>query len=640
MEMSQGNRGEEHHAVTSSAQLAAHHLQPPDVAFAGLVKAEEPFRGDLDEAITKITTEGNTVYSLDLQGHGIGDEGLRRLAEALQHPHAKVKVLVLSANQITDIGIEALARILPQTAVQVLDLTDNRITPDGAQHLAACLPRTTLKVLNLAYNQIATAGAKHLAVVLPPSQNLQVLDLGHNQINDAGLQHIAKVLPQSPSLQVLALAFNRISDKGVQYLTEVLSGTRLLALYLQRNQISDTGVQHLVKVLSETLLQTLYLGHNPIGITGAKHLAKVLSSTVLQTLDLANCDIRTAGAEYLAEALPDATALQVMDLSNNQIMNEGAKPLTQALSESSLESFYLGGNELTDEGAKCFAAVLPQARSLRALHLGSNYITQVGARCLTEASVNSSLLGLYLGGNDIADGKHVVSGLPKRALQALYMGNNKIGAGAVRTAEQALNKVLMINAHVLDANFQNGRSPQHFYFSFRQSTLREAYIQTMITRALSQQITLTELTTAIEHTENPVDYLMVCIERVRTHHVTDADISPYLCIIRHLLQQGLPVTDAVRTAADGFDHPALQQLITPSMMKGAKELPTDGDTSHFSMMTSAQQCLLSPGDTPAALARGALTVATHINCMDTASQEKSPMPAMSTMDGKVKEALF
>jgi Ran GTPase-activating protein (RanGAP) involved in mRNA processing and transport len=95
----------------------------------------------------------------------------------------KLEHLDLSGDNIEDIGIESLARVIGRfSSLKHLDLSWNNIGPDGVESLVKILVQCT---------------------------TLTHLDVNNNNIGPYGLENLVKVIPQCPSLKHIELYGNR-----------------------------------------------------------------------------------------------------------------------------------------------------------------------------------------------------------------------------------------------------------------------------------------------------------------------------------------------------------------------------------------------------------------------------------------------
>ncbi|WP_174996203.1 hypothetical protein [Pandoraea iniqua] len=117
----------------------------------------------------------------------VGDEGARTLGASLQ----RVESLELSAVELTDANVAALAPLAQLPNFHSLDLAANSVGDEGAQMLAAF---TYLRNLDLPGNNIGDMGAQALATMT----HLHRLDLTENDaVGDLGLDALKALEPNT-----------------------------------------------------------------------------------------------------------------------------------------------------------------------------------------------------------------------------------------------------------------------------------------------------------------------------------------------------------------------------------------------------------------------------------------------------------
>ena len=191
-------------------------LQQPSPAFQQLIQQNSFKRLPLKirDTIIRVAQNDPSLTSLNLVNNGIGAEGAKALATALE-TNTSLTSLNLLNNRIGDEGANALAAALKtNTSLTSLNLGDNRIGDDGANALATALKtNTSLTSLNLRGNRIGAEGAKALATALETNTWLTSLNLQFNDIGDDGAKALAAALKTNTSLTSLELFRNGIGDE-------------------------------------------------------------------------------------------------------------------------------------------------------------------------------------------------------------------------------------------------------------------------------------------------------------------------------------------------------------------------------------------------------------------------------------------
>lgn len=132
--------------------------------------------------------------------------------------------ILLTQNGVTSHGASTIAQSLyGNKTLQNLSIAQNTIDDEGAIAIAQSLSggnNATLKKLCLSNNNITDAGVEHIARMLETNKTLTHLWLNSNRITDGGLKRLAEVMTNTnKTLQVLALEWNNFrSDSSVDVL--------------------------------------------------------------------------------------------------------------------------------------------------------------------------------------------------------------------------------------------------------------------------------------------------------------------------------------------------------------------------------------------------------------------------------------
>ncbi|XP_014906785.1 protein phosphatase 1 regulatory subunit 37 isoform X1 [Poecilia latipinna] len=184
----------------------------------------------------------NTLQTLELSDNVLADAGLEELCDGLSRQTKGLKVLILKNNQITERGMNHLARTLPGLKIlEVLDLGDNHLGNEGIQVIREPLMvNSSLLHLGLAQTNITCEGAVALAEFLAESRLIQRLDLHENQVKLGGLMALSLALRINCSLSHLG-----VDPIPPQELDEFLTETqkRLQAEITQRCNANASQLQ-------------------------------------------------------------------------------------------------------------------------------------------------------------------------------------------------------------------------------------------------------------------------------------------------------------------------------------------------------------------------------------------------------------
>jgi Ran GTPase-activating protein (RanGAP) involved in mRNA processing and transport len=270
-------------------------------------------------------------------------------------------VLNLSGNGLGDEGIKLVAEVLPTLSLLTqLNLGFNNMTADGTHYLAEALVDlrnlTTLKLGakdNLDWdssrcNRIGDVGCEILSRAFPKLPVLEVIHLGCNQIGEIGIQALASALQHTMHLSELKLNLNM--EVGIWGGTVLAAGLRfapqLAELHLRGIALSDEGCMAIADSLQHVpLLQVLNLEDNDIGSEGAACLAAALAADAgpyLRGLLLGFNPI-AEGAIKLAAALPNVPLLSALSVHDPEITCDEITALSKSLRHlPQLQSLTLG----------------------------------------------------------------------------------------------------------------------------------------------------------------------------------------------------------------------------------------------------------------------------------------------------------
>ena len=103
-------------------------------------QSEEELAGKGLSKEFKEIIKDESIFELDLGGKGIGDKGVKELAELLPNL-LNIEILSLMDNGISDTGLIELARILPQTRIEYLYLSENNFSALGLKALGKAIKK-------------------------------------------------------------------------------------------------------------------------------------------------------------------------------------------------------------------------------------------------------------------------------------------------------------------------------------------------------------------------------------------------------------------------------------------------------------------------------------------------------------------
>ena len=204
------------------------------------------------------------VTELNIGGNNISDDGMARLATALQ-ANTTMKILDISGNDgIAVNGAKSLGRALSvNSSLEELDISDTSIGDEGVAHIANALQtNTTMKVLNVEHCDISGKGAESLARALTPSSSLEELYISDNKFGDDGLAHIATTLRTNNTLNSFLFNYDgNATDKAALSLAAALT-TNTSMKYIRMWWSSthpDTTLKKVAEYVRKSTLRKLAL---------------------------------------------------------------------------------------------------------------------------------------------------------------------------------------------------------------------------------------------------------------------------------------------------------------------------------------------------------------------------------------------
>jgi hypothetical protein len=208
---------------------------------------------DVPPIATRILREPSLLF-VDLHSNVIGDEGARRLGEALKG-NSTLKELHLWNNRITCDGARYLASgLMENTGLHLLDLDHNLIAQDGLAAFGDLLETTSsLETLCLSKNDVGR-GVAGFAKQLLKNESLKKLDLRYCGISDVGAAAMGKCIKQNSTLIEVNLKGNNITIVGAHALMDAVQVNKTLArLKIFENKLTHEERTEFVKCMMKYL---------------------------------------------------------------------------------------------------------------------------------------------------------------------------------------------------------------------------------------------------------------------------------------------------------------------------------------------------------------------------------------------------
>eukprot|EP00960_Hanusia_phi_P069188 767023-Hanusia_phi.AAC.2 len=221
--------------------------------------------------VETLTTCGLDLVQLNVSANRIGKEGAEKVSKLLAIPNSSLEELNCDMNNIGDVGVRALAALVPKSRLRVLSIQKNKITKLGA----------------VALKRMITSG----------SVSLEELDISWNEILSDGACIFLEGLAENQTLRRLNVEWSGFgSEKALQALFLALKTSPLEVLNLSSNQIDSYGCLVVAQGLeSNESLQELRLDNNPLARQGIRELLRCCGRAaerrgIQRTISLENCD--------------------------------------------------------------------------------------------------------------------------------------------------------------------------------------------------------------------------------------------------------------------------------------------------------------------------------------------------------------
>ncbi|KAK3764049.1 hypothetical protein RRG08_046518 [Elysia crispata] len=221
----------------------------------------------------------STLTTLDLEGNGLGHEGVVNLKEVLTD-HCAITHLNLKRNKLGYKGALVACQILgTNRLITSLNVSANQIDDKAGVFFANMLKANThLKSLDLSDNNLAEISGRQLGSALSQNETLEILDLCWNHFSGNGAVKLLEGASENIGLKHLALAYNCFGkgrgEKPSNSLINLLSSSSaLLSLDLSSNRLLDLDILMVAKGLAANeSINTLKIGRNLVSVGAANAL--------------------------------------------------------------------------------------------------------------------------------------------------------------------------------------------------------------------------------------------------------------------------------------------------------------------------------------------------------------------------------
>lgn len=327
-----------------------------------------------------VLDENCALRVLNLEENSFGLLGVQALMEAIAANPGRIRELRLGRNNLKDQAAVVIGHTLSQDGcgLKVLDLSENGITKVGVIPIAAALQHPTCDLIELSFhnNRVESDAAVYLADAIRVAPKLKHLHLGYNCLRDSGVTHIARSIPKAVCLSTLDLTANRIGhDGGIEIARAMMAPTcTVQRLNLRHNQLGGESISFFADVIAKnTSLIQLFLGFmNPTPAAATEVLRNLCNNRTLLLLDI-----------YGWKLDPAVTLALIRDIQERNetvaaIVTDACQPIAQEIDEGNLvredrdlHSVYVGPDDRDAYLATKSLRRFSRAQSRRASRAGS-----------------------------------------------------------------------------------------------------------------------------------------------------------------------------------------------------------------------------------------------------------------------------
>ena len=169
----------------------------------------------------------------------------------------------------------------------------------------------------------------------------------------------------------------------------------------------------------------------------------------LTVLKLGYNNLGDNGVTILASGIAVHKSLMSLDLGFNNFGDEGCKALAQAMQQAAqifhggtLQTLYLAGNLIGEDGALAMADFIRQGCSLKKLYMTGNRIGAEGVKAITEAILEDELriVERVDAENPANDGSKATAAKTFHGMQELFFGGTGMGSAGCHSVSRLLEK--------------------------------------------------------------------------------------------------------------------------------------------------------------------------------------------------------
>ena len=405
----------------------------------------------------------STLLSIDISGQNINDQSIYYIAFGLSlQNNAVLKSLNMSYNDITDLGLLAVANSLKDNALLDLDVSNNPFTSQGIINFLKTIQINQdigLKKLNVSELSISDGDASDISDFVNSSQTLLCFIMSKLvEFSSEGARIFVDPFRNNTTLQKLDISEINLTDDGAPALSSLIKNDVIMEMYLSRNRITKKGAKIFAKAIKNNTSLTVFdISENWIENKGIvcflKKISKSEDSNLRKLLVAGNMTTKFC-TRQIQEKLKKISAPLIVCSSESDLMLNGNKLIIKMtrFTISNLEVHKDGDRELAvkemsdaEYKIKFLCSCLSDNCHLTSIKLSKMKITSKSAEKLSKViKCNEVLKDLDISDNLLGDdGVCIISNSLKhnKTLQTLNISKNGISSdGAKKLADALVDK--------------------------------------------------------------------------------------------------------------------------------------------------------------------------------------------------------
>ncbi|KAG5474443.1 hypothetical protein LSCM1_03227 [Leishmania martiniquensis] len=266
--------------------------------------------------VIRTLSDSSQLRVLVLEENSFGLPGVTALMEAIEANPNHIRELRLGKNNLKDQAAVVIGNTLSRSGcgLKVLDLSENNITKLGVIPIAAALQQSFSDIVELSFhnNKIECDAASYIGQALRTAPKLKHLHLGYNALRDNGAAQIARSIPHAVCLSTLDLTANRISGEGGRELVRALldPACTVQRLNMRHNQLDSGTIVLFADVIARnTSLIQLFLGFmSPSPEAAATVLSAIPHNRTLLLLDIYGWKLNPKSTLALIQAVQETNS--------------------------------------------------------------------------------------------------------------------------------------------------------------------------------------------------------------------------------------------------------------------------------------------------------------------------------------------